>query len=264
DAVANALRGNQAVPVQPWFENQLPGIAAARGSSGTATAYVASQFRSSFTTSNLSNLFINGLDTYRRVLGLSTYNNDQAQTLFMRTYLGQANYNAGFITVNKRLSHGLSLGANYTLSKALDDNVLNQNQAFFYGNSFHPGVDYGASTYDTRHAFNAYYYYDLPAGRGHRLSGGPIVDKIIGGWYASGVATARTGFPLVITEGQNAWGADINGFAFNTPAILTSTPYSGSATTNGYNSSCPAEGRNAIIPGGSGMNIFADPCAVFN
>jgi hypothetical protein len=261
DTVANALRANQPVPIQPWFENQLPGIAQAKGSSGTSTAYVASALRSAFTTANLSSLFFN-LDGYRRTLSLPTYDNDQAQTLFMRTYIGQANYMAGFITVTKRMSHGLTLSGNYTYSKALDDNVLNQNQAFFYGNSFHPGVDYGPSSYDRRHIFNAHYYYDLPAGHGHKLSGGPIVNGIIGGWYASGIVTAYSGVPLIVTQGNNAFGADVNGFAYNTPAILTSTPSTASAKS--YNSSCKAAGANAIGAGGSGMNIFADPCAVFN
>jgi hypothetical protein len=264
DAVANSLRGGAAataVPVQPWFENQLPGIATKKGVAGTSTAYVANALRAAFTTANVSSLFFN-MDGYRRLLGLQSFDNDQAQTMFMRTYIGQSNYQAGFITLNKRMSRGLTLGANYTYSKALDDNVLNQNQAFFYGNSYHPGVDYGASSYDRRHIFNAYYTYDLPAGKGHLVHGGKIVDKIIGGWYTSGIATAYSGVPLAVTEGQNAFGADINGFAQNTLAIMTS-PVS-NATTNTYNSGCKAEGGNAIIAGGAGMNIFSDPCAVFN
>jgi hypothetical protein len=261
DAVANTLRGGQPVATQAWFENQLPGIAAAKGSSGTSTAYVASALKSAFTTANVSSLFFT-MDGYRRLLGLPTYDNDQVQTMFMRTYVGQSNYQAGFITLTKRMSHGLQLGVNYTYSKALDENVLNQNQAFFYGNSYHPGAEYGPSTYDRRHIFNGYYYYDLPAGSGHLLHGGRVVDRIIGGWYTSGIVTAYSGLPLLVTEGNNTYGADVNGFANNTAAILTG-PVSGSSARF-YNSGCKAEGSNAIIAGGSGLNIFSDPCAVFN
>src|SRR5258708_37573878 len=146
----------------------------------------------SFSTGDVSTLFFL-LDGYRRRLNLPTYNNDQVLDLFMRPYVGQSTYNDGILTLTKRLSHGLSLSGNYTFSKALDDNILNQNQAFFFSNSYHPGVDYGPSRYDVRHAFNASYYYDIPAGKGHRLSGGKIVDQSNSGRYGAGVLTARTG-----------------------------------------------------------------------
>jgi hypothetical protein len=257
DATAGALRAGNTPAAQPWFENQFPGLNA----SGTATAFIASNAKAAFTTGDVSTLFFQ-MDGFRRSLKLPTYNNDQVLDLFMRTYVGESNYNAGIVSLTKRASRGLSLGGNYTYSKALDDNILNQNQAFFFSNSYHPGVDYGPSRFDLRHTFNAYYVYELPAGHGHRLSGGKIVDQILGGWYASGIVTARTGFPLVVTQGTNSFGADVAGFAQNTIAIPTAS-LSGSST-NLFNSSCTAEGANAAIKGGSGMNIFADPCAAFN
>ncbi len=260
DAAAKALRGGATaanIGTQAWFENQLAGI----NPGGTATSFLASNAKASFTTGDVSTLFFL-LDGYRRRLNLPTYNNDQVLDLFMRTYVGQSNYNAGILTLTKRLSHGLSLSGNYTFSKALDDNILNQNQAFFFSNSYHPGVDYGPSRYDIRHAFNAYYYYELPAGKGHRLGGGRIVNQILGGWYASGIVTARTGLPLIVTQGTNSYGADVAGFADNTATIPTAS-VSGSST-NRYNSSCTAEGANSARTGGSGMNIFGDPCAVYN
>jgi hypothetical protein len=202
------------------------------------------------------------MDGYRRSLGLPTYNNDQVLDLFMRTYLGESNYNAGVVSLQKRMSRGLTFGGNYTFSKALDDNVLNQNQAFFYSNSYHPGIDYGPSRFDLRHTFNAFYLYELPAGHGNRLTGGKIVDQIIGGWYSSGIVTARSGFPLIVTQGTNSFGADEAGFAQNTAAIPTASL--SASSTNTFNSSCKAEGANAANPGGSGMNVFADPCAAYN
>ena len=260
DAAAKALRGGATaatIGTQPWFENQLPGI----NPGGTATSFLASNAKASFTTGDVSTLFFL-LDNFRRSLKLPTYNNDQVLDLFMRTYIGQSNYNAGILTLTKRMSHGLTVSGNYTISKALDDNILNQNQAFFFSNSYHPGVDYGPSRYDVRHAFNAYYYYEIPAGQGHRFGGGKIVNQILGGWYASGIVTARTGLPLIVTQSTNSFGADVAGFAQNTAAIPTAS-VSGSSTSR-YNSSCTAEGANAAKPGGSGMNIFSDPCAAFN
>ncbi|HLJ49476.1 MAG TPA: carboxypeptidase-like regulatory domain-containing protein [Bryobacteraceae bacterium] len=258
DATAQALRaGNSSPAAQPWFENQFPGI----NPGSTGTAFLVKNAKASFTNGDVSTLFFQ-MDAYRRSLGLPTFNNDQVLDLFMRTYIGQSNYNAGVVTLTKRMSNGLTVSGNYTYSKALDDNILNQNQAFFFSNSYHPGVDYGPSRFDLRHTFNAYYYYEIPAGERHRFSGGKIVNQIIGGWYASGIVTARTGFPVTVTEGKNSFGADVAGFAQNTIAIPT-TSLSGDSTTP-YNSTCTAEGGNAALKGGSGMNIFSNPCSAYS
>lgn len=257
DATAASLRNGTPVAAQPWFENQLPGLS----SSGSSTAALVSAAKALFTTGDVANLFFT-MDNFRTKLNLPTFNNTQVLDLFMRTYVAQSNYNAGFLSVNKRMGHGLSVTANYTYAKALDDNILNQNQAFFFSNSYHPGVDYGPSRYDARHTFNALYYYELPAGKGHKLSGGKVIDQVIGGWYASGIFTAHTGTPDTVTQGTNSFGADYAGFAQSTIAIPTGS-VSGSST-NSFDAACKAEGANAINRGGSGMNVFADPCAAFN
>src|SRR5439155_832356 len=122
-----------------------------------------------------------------------------------------------------------------TFAKAMDDGVLNQNQAAFYTNSFHPGVDYGPSAYDRTHVFNANYVYDLPAGRGHKLSGGRFLDRIIGGWYTSGVFTALSGVPLFVTESSQVWGDDaiLGGATGMIPTASVSTSLNGGVVGSG-------------------------------
>lgn len=204
DAVSNALRAGQTAPTEPWFENQLPGLATQQGTA-TATAYIVKNNSSFFTQGNLGQLFLN-LDTYRRNLGLQAYDSDQAQVMTIKAYNGTANYNAGVLSLTKRLSHGFTVSGNYTYSKALDDGVSNQNAAGGYSNSFNPNVGYGPSAYDRRNVVNAYYQYDLPAGKGHAFHTGNFVDQIIGGWYTSGIYTAWTGLPIYNTEGSQVWG----------------------------------------------------------
>jgi len=204
DAVSNALRAGQAAPVEPWFENQLPGLAKLEGTA-SATAYIVKGNSSFFTQGNVGQLFLN-LDNYRRMLGLQAYDSDQAQVMTIKAYNGQANYNAGILTLTKRLSRGFTVSGNYTYSKALDDGVSNQNAAGGYSNSFNPNVGYGPSAYDRRNVINAYYQYDLPAGKGHAFHTGNFIDQIIGGWYTSGIFTAWTGLPVYVTEGSQVWG----------------------------------------------------------
>jgi hypothetical protein len=257
DAVATALRTGGTVATQPWFENQLPGLAKLQGAA-TATAFVAGANRNNFVNGNLSTLFQN-LGTYRGSIGLGPYSNEESQTEFMRTYIAQSNYNGLLVSLAKRMSNGLTFSANYTFSKAMDDGVLNQNQAAFFTNSFHPGVDYGPSSFNRTHVFNANYVYDVPLGKGHKLSGGKFFDRIIGGWYTSGIYTAFTGQPLLVTESSQVWGADTI-LGSNTGAIPTTkldTGVNGGVVGSG---GVGTTGGGAI---GTGLNLFSNPQAAF-
>src|SRR5260370_15902131 len=154
DAMGSSLRAGTAaaaVASQPWFENQFPGLAKLQGTS-SATNFIIGRNSGSFTQGNLGSLFIN-LAGYRRSVGLIPLTNDQAQVEFMRTYIGQSNYTGGIFTIHQRMSHGLSFSANYTYAHNLDANLSNQKNEGFYGNSFHPGVDYGPSSFDRHHRF---------------------------------------------------------------------------------------------------------------
>ncbi len=265
DAVANALRTGQSAPVQPWFENQFPGLAAGQGAA-SATSYIVSKNSAFFTQGNVGNLFLN-LDSYRQhFLGLQAYDSDQAQVEFLRTYIGYSNYNAGVLTLTKRLSHGLTVTGNYTLSKALDPGLSNQNNAGFYSNSFNPSVQYGPSSYDRRHVVNAIYQYDIPAGKGHFAHGGSIIDQIIGGWYTSGIFSAWSGLPTKVVEGTQVWGGGTS--------IIGGTDYmipTGGLPSTGLNrgissSTCSNalyNGAVATSVSGVGQDLFANPGAAY-
>jgi hypothetical protein len=264
DAIANALRAGQAAGTQPWFENQFPGLAKLQ-STATATAFIVGRNSSAFTQGNLGNLFIT-LAGYRRSLGLIPFTNDQSQIEFMRTYIGQSNYSAGILTLTKRATHGLTLSANYTYSKALDDYLSNQNNAGFYSNSFHPGVEYGPSTlYDRKHVFNAYYIYELPFGAGHKLRGGRLLDRVIGGWNTAGVVTAWSGLPLTVTQSAQVFGGATSTITANTAMVPTGSLASTGITSG--SAGCTLTGVGSVgttaAATGTGLNIFSDPCAVY-
>lgn len=258
DNIALALRAGQTPATQPWFENQLPGYGVKNGSA-TSTAYVVKQLGSNFVTGNVSTIF-QTLDGYRRILGLQTYNNDQAQLEFMRTYIGLSNYNGVLLTLNKRTSHGLTFTANYTYSKTLDNDQLNQNNAGYYQNSFFPGAEYGPSVYDRRSVFNGYYVYDLPTGKGHRFSTGNWLDRVIGGWYTSGIVSAWTGLPLVVAESSQVWGGGTQ-VGTNTGAIpLNGVPSSGLNGNVAASNGVATAGTGST---GTGLNLFSNPAAAF-
>ena len=107
--------------------------------------------------------------------------------------------------------------------------------------------------------FNANYVYDLPAGRGHKLSGGRFLDRIIGGWYTSGVFTALSGVPLFVTESNQVWGDDaiLGGATGMIPTASVSTSLNGGVVGSG---GVGTAGGGAT---GTGLNLFSDPQAAF-
>jgi hypothetical protein len=256
DAVAAQLRGGTAaaeVTPQAWFENQSPG--------GTRT--LAGLQTTNFINGNLNQIFLT-IDTRRIQAGLQPFNNYLAQTLFLRSSTGKSNYNAGFVTLRKRLSQGLLYTVNYTFSHSFDQLGAIQNAASVMPNSFDLDAEYGPSTFDITHQFNSTFLYELPFGKGKFFSvSNSALNKVVGGWYVSGIFSARSGEPLTVTQGTGVWGGSLL-LNFSSGAIPTVDPLSYGNSVN----SNVAGSNNIGISGnpatrGTGLNLFANPEQVF-
>lgn len=254
--LASGVRANQLAP-QPWFEDQLPGLStltfkgACSGAVANSTQCLVTNNSSAFNTHNISTLFQSmGLD--RLAMGLTPYNSLQvALALFVRTNNDFSNYHAATVSLTKRPSHGLSFDMNYTFSRSLDDLGAVQNSASTYQTSFNPTLQYAPSLFDRTHVFNAIFNYDLPAGQGHKFHiGNNVLDKLIEGWYTSGVFRAASGVPRGVTAG-NFGGGSFSGSQNLIPLVSTSS-ISG--------------GANFGVTGtqfgtGGNVNIFSNPDA---
>lgn len=249
DEVATQLRSGVTaanVTRQPWFENQVPG--------GTAALVQAET--SNFINGNLNSIFLTA-DVRRMQAGLAPFNNYMARTLFLRSSTGSSNYNAGLVTLRKRLSRGLTGHINYTFSKSLDQLGAIQNAASVMPNSFDLDVEYGPSPFDITHLFNGSWTYELPSPKVH-----PALGKILGGWYLSGIFTARSGDPLVVNQGPGVWGGSLF-LGFNSGAIPTVNPGSfGNSAQRGVAGSNNVGTNSNAATGGSGLNLFRDPEAI--
>jgi hypothetical protein len=263
DAVAAALRAGHPVPTQTFFENQLPGYGSANCGGGTATACLVSNNASAFLNGLTQTLF-QGMDVFRFSNGLRPYDNLQTVLSEMRTYIGTSNYNGLIATLQKKTSQGLTFQLNYTFSKALDQGLINQNNAGYFTNSYNINASYGPSLYDRKHAFTAQYVYQLPAGQGHRVHLNHGFDRVVSGWYTSGIFTAYTGLPLVVAESPEVWGV-VGFLGSGVGAIPTVNPGSLNASVNsGVNGSNGIGTTGDPKNGGSGLNIFANPSAAYN
>jgi hypothetical protein len=256
DAVATQLRRGQPVTPQPWFENQLPGLGTNFLVSTSSSAFINGLVSSLFTTINL---------VRSTALNLPPFINLETLESFVRTYEGKANYQGMLVTLHKRLSNGLVFDLNYTLSKALDNGIANQNSAGFFSNSFFPNASYGPTLFDRRHVFNANFYYELPFGPGHRLTTGhEPLNKLIGGWYTSGIFIAQSGLPEIVVESNQVWGGG-SIFPNAVGAIPTRDVNSFNAGVHsGVTSTCSFGSAGNPANHGTGLNLFADPCAVAN
>ena len=171
---------------------------------------------------------------------------------------GFSNYNSGQVKLEQHLSHGVAAIVNYTYSHGLgnssNSNLGSQNNDGFR-NSLNPD-EYGNLDFDVRHRFTAGYSWDLPIGRGMPIAGGvgPVLDRVIGHWQLSGVATLSSGTWYTITDATSFANSDgqqrpdfvpgqkssdhpcVAGTAFNTCAFQDAQPGSlGNVTLNTVN-----------------------------
>jgi hypothetical protein len=108
--------------------------------------------------------------------------------------VGNSNYNALWLTANKRLSRGLQFNASYTYSKSIDYNSLNS-QGVVVQNSYDIRNDRGLSDFDARHRFVINALYELP------LKGSRLVD----GWQISTIVQLQSGNPVNLITNNNAF-----------------------------------------------------------
>jgi hypothetical protein len=102
--------------------------------------------------------------------------------------VGQSNYNALQLSVEQRLSRGLTFNLNYTYSKALG--TINGNRSAYIQEKH-------LSTTDQPHLLNAFYSYELPFGHGRMIDpGNRAVRSVVSGWQISGITRFASGTPL--------------------------------------------------------------------
>jgi hypothetical protein len=238
----NAINAGNKAP-QPFFENAPFGcvgctaaIAAADGGDASLSAFM--------------------LNFYDKTIAPRPLDPMQLIGNNMTSSGGRAGYNALFVSVRKSMSQGLDLNFNYTWAHGIGTagaNALGQQYtAYSPSTPFDINSGRGSQNGDRRHVINASWYYELPFGRGKHFSASAgFVNRVIGGWYSSGIWTWGTGRPVCISA-DGDYGAP-NGF---TCAVQT---FFGKA--DGHRGVFGSNGTG--ITGSTGINLFKDPNAVF-
>jgi hypothetical protein len=132
---------------------------------------------------------------------------NQEDNSFTPDRTGNSTYHAMQLQVDKRFSQGLSFLVSYTVSKNLTDaDSSGPGVAGFTGtnefigqNSFDRSAEKAVSELDTPQALVASFFYELPVGHGKRyINGGGVSDRVLGGWYVSGIASYHSGTPTEV------------------------------------------------------------------
>ncbi len=135
----------------------------------------------------------------------STEENIQSRRLlgpaFTQSYLmvptGYSDYNALEITYLHRINYGLSVNANYTWAKAMDDGQDANEDIYQIHDPFNLRDSWGPAGYDQANIANISYVWRLP----WLASGHGVWGDLARGWTTSGIASAYTGFPQTVLSG---------------------------------------------------------------
>lgn len=136
--------------------------------------------------------------------GHSTVANEQSRRIFPNysniTIIDSSinsNYNSLQLTVEKRLTQGLSLLASYSHSKELNDFApVGGSYAGYNSNPFNRHFDYGPSDDSLSHVFKFSGAYRFP-----RITANGLKDRLVNGWELSSIVTWQSGFPFTIFSG---------------------------------------------------------------
>jgi hypothetical protein len=117
-------------------------------------------------------------------------------------------FNAGTLRVNKRLSSGIALGANYQYSHSIDDaGSVGGTSSVVAQNWQDIEAEESNSSFDQRHKVSGNYLYELPFGKDKFWFTAGKASHVLEGFSVSGTFTFATGEPL--TPSYQASVADV-------------------------------------------------------
>jgi hypothetical protein len=199
----------------------------------------------------------------------SVYSQNQLNSVFMETSTGWGNYNGAIVSLTARDWHGVTARSNFTWSRSLGTGDTTQaTSSTSVPNPFDLHVGYGPQSFDYRFLYNLSLLYQP-----HYFTGQHgFLGHVLGGWSFAPLFTANSGAPLLVrnfSSGcQSTWGEVSCITSLGTTgenAVLLSPYNAGNSANYGVNSSTTIGSAGNPAPRrGSGINLFADPNAVYN
>ncbi|MDP3000921.1 MAG: TonB-dependent receptor [Bryobacterales bacterium] len=174
-------------------------------------------------------------------------------TISDQASFGNSIYHSLQLSLNKRLSKGLTILANYTFAKLIDDSSGDgsvPSNPFSYRNQRGPG------DFDIPHRFIGSYIWQLP--KLERLH--PLLRHVVGSWETNGLVTLESGRPFSVTSGRDNSGSGMNADRADVagdPHLDTGRPRA-QLIDRYFNTAAFAQNPAGTF-GTSGRNILRDP-----
>jgi Carboxypeptidase regulatory-like domain len=189
----------------------------------------------------------------------------------------KAEYHAGYVRLDKRFSHRLQFGANYTFSANFSDGDelisgvedITLSSPAVPQDFFNFKNEWSRSVFDRPHRLVVHYIYDIPWFTSPWAAG--TLNRIFGGWELAGFTEAQSGQPFTIRTGVDTVGTTAGGTNppgrpnFNPGGTFYKDPISGDLRTF----TIPLDGTgivtapllaNSMAGGGKlGRNTFRGP-----
>jgi hypothetical protein len=114
-----------------------------------------------------------------------------------KTSGGTDNYNGLQVMLNRRFSHGLTLGSQYVWSHSIGDSDGSKD-ARTSANNYSFTSERSDNISDVRHSFNFNLLYEVPFGMGKKYgsNSNALTKGVLGGWEISSLVNARSGLPI--------------------------------------------------------------------
>ncbi len=260
--------GATSFATQPFFESAMGGAASGYCAGyGTCTAAVAAKQASQIKATQVYTLWSQLSKANGWKLGRTLPDSAPAQTasVYETTSLGQGNYNAAFFSFTFRDWKGITARSNFTWSRSLGTVGYTQStSSTTVLDPFNLDSMYGPQPFDFRFVYNLSVVYTPNFFGGRRL-----LHSVLDGWSIAPLFTAQSGAPLEVNIGSGT--SDCQSFGESNCSSVSTTenavlrsPYTAgnSAHSNVTSTTTVASSGNAA-KGGSGLNLFANPSAVY-
>jgi len=264
--------GNPTTVVEPFFEAALGGASSpyCSGFASCTAAVLAKEGNKGTTNFSSQSLYTmwNHIGSTAGKLGMttspfyqSTIGSQQATSVQMSGAFGRGNYNAAIVSLTARQWRGLTINTNFTWSRSMGtqffaqaNNGINPNNGYDFKN----WGSYGPQPYDIRFVYNLQALYELPFYKGQH---GPL-GRAFGGWSVAPFFIVRSGYPLYVYTNGNisdeSWGQGNPNSGNNATNAVLLAPYTGGSSIH------QTSGSQGVGTNGFGLNLFADPAAVYN
>lgn len=257
--------------LQPFFEDALGGAnsnyckASVPGLTSCTAAFVANNTANTLmllddpfdawgTISNAGQ-FVFGRTFTSDPLNTSFGANGQSPSLLTTVSNGYGNYNAGFLQLTTSDWHGLTMKANFSMSKALGTGtVVQATSSFATIDPWNLRNQYGLQPYDEKFILHLFFNYAPP----FYSSQHGVLGRLLGGWNISPLFIYGSGFPVQVQTANGNCGSlgecNTAYVAANENMVVgNNLSYTANRHQNTFGTNCGTSG--------AGQNILANPDA---